>query len=659
MSSYSTKRRKILQLKQTLLRSLEIPQDLVPATSSLNKSPDLNFNTTVCTNVVLPPSRNPENNLNRFSNDKPVDTFSQCNNLEQDDSFTLESQLGAWAVKNNVTHNSLSELLKIIGPFVEYPLPLSAKSLLSTPKSVNIVQIDGGKYYFFGVKKFIVDTLENNLVKNFYFPVSTSNNSDLITLTLSTDGIPICKSSSITLWPLLVRIDQVMHIDPFPCAIFCGGSKPSSIHQFMEDVVKELLDITRNGIVVKEKSYRVEISCFVADRPARSFVKCVKGHGGYHSCERCDDEGEYVSNRIVYSTKSGMRRSNISFRAKSDPDHHIGSLSSPMVGLEFDMVLQFSLDYMHLVLLGVVKKLLCMWISGPLTCRLPAKLVTQLSEKLVNCAKYFPVEFQRKPRSLKELSRYKATEFRHFLLYTGPCVLKQIISRDKYLHFLLLHCAMKILLSDQANNPILNKGAKFLLSKFVRMGSKVYGQQFVVFNVHSLLHLADDGITFGNLENVSAFYFENYLQKLKRLVRGKRLHLEQIVRRVNEINNFGSFKSNQSDIREVGVKKSRVVFEKFMLSLKCGNNCFADVYGRVLILKSICTYSNKLFCEVLECRSVDDYPINSINLGVYTVKFSAHPLNVYLNPTDVVDKCMLVPVKPGGNHFYCHLLKIS
>ena len=44
-------------------------------------------------------------------------------------------------------------------------------------------------------------------------------------------------------------------------------------------------------------------------------------------------------------------------------------------------------------------------------------------------------EFARQPRRLQELDRWMATEFRQFLLYTGPLVLKGIVSKELFQHF--------------------------------------------------------------------------------------------------------------------------------------------------------------------------------------------------------------------------------
>lgn len=656
MSSYSSKRRKVKKEAEQLMSSVN--QMEVPTNSQLA----LEEAGVICENQISVPVDNIVYNIkdrcplldacSLVSGNSSV--TENCSKHNQNENLSLPVQLGQWAIRNNITHSSVSELLKILNPFVEDKLPECAKTLLKTPRILNLKSIDGGKFYYFGIEKFLIDVIQTCKLTNFQFPMF-KNETNILTITLSTDGIPICKSSNVTLWPILFRIDQAMHVGPFPCAIFCGASKPSTIYQFMKDLVDELRIVTTKTFDVNGKCFKVKISCFVADRPARSFVKCIKGHGAYHSCERCEDEGEYLFNRIVYSKQSGVGRTNDSFKDKRDADHHLPNLISPLTQININMISQFSLDYMHLVLLGVVKKLLLMWTSGPLKCRLPQREVQKISVHLEDCAKMFPREISRKPRSLKELCRFKATEFRHFLLYTGPCVLKNVLDKLKFKHFLLLHSAMKILLSNRASDPLLNKGANILLHKFVEMGSEIYGQQFVIFNVHGLLHLSDDALNFGNLENVSAFPFENYLYKLKRLVRGKRLQLEQIVRRIYEMKNIIPPNCPLSTNFMCTVTKTKIILENFTLSIKAGDNCFTDISDRVLILKSINLNENQpLNCELLSRSAVEFYPIYSPNLSVYEVNVALKPLEVSLSLNEIRDKCILVPLKLGVQTFLCH-----
>ena len=72
---------------------------------------------------------------------------------------------------------------------------------------------------------------------------------------------------------------------------------------------------------------------------------------------------------------------------------------------------------MHLVCLGVVKRMLTFLKQGPRECRLSYQQLTIISENLLNLNGKMPREFARQPRSTDYLDRWKATELRQFLLY--------------------------------------------------------------------------------------------------------------------------------------------------------------------------------------------------------------------------------------------------
>lgn len=99
---------------------------------------------------------------------------------------------------------------------------------------------------------------------------------------------------------------------------------------------------------------------------------------------------------------------------------------------EINLVDSFSLDYMHLVCLGVTKKLILLWLgiikNSPTSVRLQSKKVIDVNEQMLSLKRSICSDFSRLPRGLNEVLRWKATEFRQFLLYTGPVVLKNIIN---------------------------------------------------------------------------------------------------------------------------------------------------------------------------------------------------------------------------------------
>jgi len=92
-----------------------------------------------------------------------------------------------------------------------------------------------------------------------------------------------------------------------------------------------------------------------------------------------------------------------------------------------------------------MRKLIHLWIDkGPLNVRLPTLTTKQLSSSLLSLRCSIPCEFSRKPRGLCDLNRFKATEFRQILIYTGPIVFKNILNNDCYKHFMALNIAMTI-----------------------------------------------------------------------------------------------------------------------------------------------------------------------------------------------------------------------
>lgn len=73
-----------------------------------------------------------------------------------------------------------------------------------------------------------------------------------------------------------------------------------------------------------------------------------------------------------------------------------------------------------------------------------------------------------------------------------------------------------------------------LLVAFVKHFCEVYGDENAVYNIHGLVHLAKQAQLFGSLDNISSFPYENYLSKLKRMVRKPEFPLQQIIRRLSE-----------------------------------------------------------------------------------------------------------------------------
>lgn len=319
----------------------------------------------------------------------------------------------------------------------------------------------------------------------------------------------------------LLKID--IYTSPIIIGVYHGMNKPNDANIFLNDFVNDFICLSQNGITVCNIKYNVIINAIVCDVPARSFITYTKGHTGHFSCSKCLQEGDFVHNRVVYPEINNTLRTDETFRSRIQAEHHTGD--SVLEKLSIGMVSQISLDYMHLVCLGIMKRLLQLWLRGSKNVRLSTENVNLVSRHLITIKPCIPSEFARKPRVLSEIDRWKATEFRQFLLYTGIVLMKSMLSSICYKHFLCLSVAIRIL-TDPELCVRFNAYANSLLVWFVSNYANIYGEKYLSHNVHNLLHIANDVLTFGCLDNFSCFKFENHMQKIKKKLHnsGKPLH---------------------------------------------------------------------------------------------------------------------------------------
>ena len=213
------------------------------------------------------------------------------------------------------------------------------------------------------------------------------------------------------------------------------------------------------------------------------------------------NQGQYLQNKVVFLPDGSevSSRTDADFIKFSFTNHQ--KRITPLASLlNFDCVSKFPLDYMHLVLLGVMKRMLQFITKGPLNCRLSSNQIKQISTKLKSYSGLMPSEFNHQPRGLDDFPHWKATELRQFLLYLGPIFLKGIVSESMYEHFLRLHIALSILLNDskEFRDHFLGYSRNLLLW-FVSKSQDIYGKGFVTYNVHSLIHLCEDVSKFSKL----------------------------------------------------------------------------------------------------------------------------------------------------------------
>ena len=68
-------------------------------------------------------------------------------------------------------------------------------------------------------------------------------------------------------------------------SIYEGNSKPAAPGELLNPFIDELNELIKCGIRIEDKVHSVALEAIVCDAPARSFVKCIKGHTGYSGFE--------------------------------------------------------------------------------------------------------------------------------------------------------------------------------------------------------------------------------------------------------------------------------------------------------------------------------------------------------------------------------------
>lgn len=123
-----------------------------------------------------------------------------------------------------------------------------------------------------------------------------------------------------------------------------------------------------------------------------------------------------------------------------------------------------------------------------------------------------------------------------------------------------------------------------------------------MYNVHGLVHIAEDVKLFGPLDAYSAFPFENFLSRLKRLVSSPRYPLQQVIKRLSEMKSNNLYFKRKSPLcNEIPMKRNlgplplemrdaqqfqQINSNNLFFSVTAGNNCI-QVKGSICLIRNI------------------------------------------------------------------------
>lgn len=532
--------------------------------------------------------------------------------------LSFRERLASCFLQNNLTHVQCNNILSILRTHACLnDLPKDVRTLIETPRDkVLVFTVEPGEYIHFGLEEGIAEVLLQ--FPSRYLPSH-------VEIDFNTDGCNLDKSGNNNIWPIQCKLANIRYTKAIIVGIYRGATKPSDPNTFFEKFIVDFKRIVDSGgICVRGKKLPIRLRCFVADAPARAFILNHRGHMSNKPCSKCTVSGVRCEGRNTFRGINYPLRTDEEYVSCIDEDHHKDG-NSPLSTLPFGMVSQVPFEYMHLVCLGVMKKLFSAWVCGKYSrqSKLPARSISIMSSRLEELKVYCPSDFARRPKSLDMCTKYKATEFRQFLLYTGPVVAYGILDHQLYTHFLLLHAAIRILVSASPSEAYL-KFAELALKIFVNRCEDFYGATFYSYNVHGLIHLTDDVRQFGPLDSFSAFFYENNMKIFRKYCRKPNFPLQQISKRITEMKacNASQYFNTDSSVR-VSMKHTsgpipinlpsnslqyrKIMFNEILLSLETRDNCCILHDKSVCIVINILRAQNSYHLLVRKFLKVNDF----------------------------------------------------
>ncbi|CAF4450948.1 unnamed protein product [Rotaria socialis] len=418
---------------------------------------------------------------------------------------------------------------------------------------------------------------------------------DILTLTMSTDGIQPFNCSEKSIWPVTFVINEVKRKKRF-CfqnlilgGVWPGPAKPKRFEMsaFLETIIVQLKELEKGyhfrcrlsaGYVTR--FFKVFLICACMDKPAQALVQNLPEPTAKFGCGRCEIRGYTVRSSVGSDhcincfpiKKSAIQpnlRSNdrhdhlVMIKEKNDAD--IAKITSRRLGRiakrqlkqkiaenkqseygilgpcilrqlkYFDVGFSFLSDNLHNVYHGVFRKLLNLWLKSNYKKEDWSCYYyhDELSSMLQSFR--FPSTTSRRPRSLLKFKKLKANELRMVLLF-GFVIFKNALNAKYYNHFLKLVFAMYFS-ENRCVTAAMIGNIKSLLHEFLIEFPKLYTVRHNQQVVHSLNHIGQTVNDYGPLTSYSTFHFESNLGMIMRTIKGTR---REEIEMIGNLNTFRS-----------------------------------------------------------------------------------------------------------------------
>lgn len=353
----------------------------------------------------------------------------------------------------------------------------------------------------------------------------------ILPLIINTDGVKAYKSTSTSLW--LIQVYQG-YIQPSQrylmkniLIIAAHFGKTIAMIDFFYPVLNEMRSIVDDGGITimhnNQQYYFMPLllgAC--CDIPATEHLRETAGYAGHFGCGYClhpglsikrDEDSKpyvrYVKGSYENRTHGTFIEAYNQLKFNAKPVYGIKRVSCMIAAYSFDLVHGFAIDHMHCAELGIMKKLLSLWLDTknhkqPFYIKKKDQVI--LSNRILTLK---PVsEIARGPRSIFSKGEFKANELRNLLLFFLRFALPGLLDRKYIQHFHLFSTSMYALLKQNISFESINE-AQMKLNEFADTFEDLYGKHNVTINLHLLRHLPGTVKNLGPLWAQSSYGFES------------------------------------------------------------------------------------------------------------------------------------------------------
>ncbi|KAL7290610.1 hypothetical protein TKK_0015372 [Trichogramma kaykai] len=302
----------------------------------------------------------------------------------------------------------------------------------------------------------------------------------------------------------------------------------------------------------------------------------------------------------------------------------------------FDIVWDLPPDYMRGTLLGVTKQLWNKWLSAFIS-KDNFQIIVKRMLHVKLCG-----DIRQSIRSLEFAGKYKATEWRTWLLFLSLPVMKGILDEERFQSYCLFVDSIYCLLTESIKENDLNR-VEYNLLKFAGECEQNYDPAFITFNVHSLTHYRYAVEDTGPLWTTSAFPFENGIFLFMKEINAPNGCLGQIAKKWLRRNEFENFLSQQKNDTSHTVQYCNNLFYNRPPLKNCTivndavftgkvNNCAKIVKHVLGLLKkttpSVHVFHRCIFKKMLlhgikytRCNKTNDSVIKTINDDIFEIHY--------------------------------------